>query len=1058
MKRRDCLKLIGSATAAMLLPGPSDAAAFAESGEPDQTPGFGASAFTFGSSGRENAVEFRRFLRAGGFPEITPTQAKLWWDADLLHAEFVNTEPDPLYRGNPGLAKPIKYPGNGRFEISAYPDAVYVQVRPDWKSDETFLFAADSSGACNQSGINVDVTRQPGEWKAHLQIPWAIAGGRPRNSEFGINLVRSRGQSSEVLSPVVLDQTLILPPDLLMSAHFGERAALWSAPGFLIELPNGIRRWQLPAQLIWPDMQERYSLWEGQKGLRQPTTPETLAARVRLAQRLYDMLVLEGFSFHTDGSNWPVGPGEFYPYQARIAVNQALCEQDADRACAVLDIFLHQLDRVVRRWFADGSPGNIRTRQWIPVTVTGSPQADGREIRLDGTADRHPFSLWLSFCDGAVRLRNQYSGFFEPRQLDPFTIAAQEISSSDVRVRVENDPWRIVVQDSEGKERWSLGDGDLALRLDASGKVLAVDLRGRLLPEENIYGFGERFNALGQRGRVVSLWDVDCWDGNIHGQLNQAYKNVPLMHSTAGYSLFWNTTYRMRADVGNAVRDKYRITTFGNIFDLYIWPTKPANALQSYLRLTGMPILPPQWAFEPWMGGGGRRWSNGPLHNAVLEEIGVVRKFRELDIPHSAIYAEAGNGNPALYEALKGTDLHVLGWDWASMDIHRVVELLPEVDHLNLPVLRHPNGEIVFRSEQNAILDYTHPLAVELLKRFWQPRLDLGLAGSMVDFGDMVPEDAVFHDGKRGTEMHNFYAYSYHQTYAKVFQEKRRNDYVQFARSGCAGDQRSICYFAGDHQANFFGMRGALRGGLNAAACGLSTWGADAGGYAGWPDPEVYIRWTEWAAFCPLMRFHGTTPREPWEYGNDAVVIYRRYAWLRENLLPYIVRCAQEAHEKGSPLMRPMPLAFPEAPALASCDDQYLFGPDLLIAPVLSPGESRSVLLPPGTWTDFWTAVSYTGGRAIRAATPIDRIGVFLRAGACIPLELAKSQVPGDSMSAGRVKAILATRPDVPGRVRIATKGAESLLVYGNGSKHVIALDLHQEFIDLPFEPAARRP
>jgi alpha-glucosidase (family GH31 glycosyl hydrolase) len=326
----------------------------------------------------------------------------------------------------------------------------------------------------------------------------------------------------------------------------------------------------------------------------------------------------------------------------------------------------------------------------------------------------------------------------------------------------------------------------------------------------------------------------------------------------------------------------------------------------------------------------------------------------------------------------------------------------------------------------------------------------------MVDFGDMVPDDAFFHNGKKGLEMHNFYARSYHQTYSKVFQESRGRDYVLFARSACAGDQPSVCYFAGDHQANFFGMRAALRGGLN-AACGPSTWGADAGGYVGWPDPEVYIRWTEWATFCPLMRFHGTTPREPWEFGEDAVIIYRRYAWLRENLVPYIVSCAQEVRESGLPLMRPMPIAFPGVPDLANCDDQYLFGPDLVIAPMLVPGNSRTVLLPPGRWIDFWTARSYSGSQSIQIPAPIDRIGVLLRADASVPVELAPSLIPGESMSGGRVKALLATNPTGGEHRRVMAHGASYLLIYGDGAKRSIPLDPGTDFVDLPFKAEASR-
>ncbi len=1055
MKRRECLKLMAAAGAASLVRR-NGAETTPEAHLMDASRkafSFGVSALTLGLAGRSHAVEFPRFLRAGGFTQVTPTQASLWWDAEYLHAEFRNIEPDPLNHTHPGLDGPITYPGYGRFYLGSYPDAVYVQCRPSWKNPEVYLFAVDASGQRNRQDFSCDVAWQAEGWTAHFKIPWPLAGGWPGESHFGVNLIRSRGQSSEVLSPAILDQTLTLPPDLLMSARIGNEPGIWSGESFLEMLPSGTQRWQLPAHLLWPDEEERRWLWDGQQKLARPTSPPMLAERVRLAQRLYDMLVLDGFSFHTDGSNWPVRAGEFYPPQARVAVNDALCQGDPLRACAVVDILLQQLDRASRRWFADQSPGNIRAGQWTQVTALGPPQRDGDEIRFDAQAGKYRCPLWLSFCDGAVRLRSGHPGFFQPQQITAYAITEGEVTAGDLRVRIESHPWQITVLDNLGKERWSLHHGDLAFRFSSTGKIAAVDLRGKLGKTENVYGFGERFNALGQRGRVVTLWDVDCWDGNIHGQFNQAYKNVPLLHSTAGYSLFWNTTYRMRVDLGNAHPDRYRITVFGSIFDVYLWTTEPERALQSYLRMTGMPILPPRWAFAPWMGGGGRRWSNGPLHNAVKQELHVLDRFRKLDIPHSALYAEAGNADPALYAGLKDASIHVLAWVWASMDIGRMMELLPGVNREQLPVVRHSNGEIAFRSEQNAILDYTHPLAAELLSRFWEPRFALGVAGSMVDFGDMVPDDAVFYNGKRGTEMHNYYAASYHATYARVFREKRGDDYVQIARSGCAGDQKSICYFAGDHQTNFLGMRAALRGGLNAAACGLSTWGADAGGYAGWPDPEVYMRWTEWATFCPLMRFHGTTPREPWHYGEKAVAVYKKHAWLRENLMPYIEACARQAHEEGIPLMRPMPFAFPDIAALADCDDQYLFGSDLLIAPVLHRGNSRRVYLPPGTWTDFWTAHSWQGSTAIQATTPIDRIGVFLRAGACVQLDLALSLNPGESMSRGRVKAVLATRPDSGGSTCIRTKGAEYLLIYGKGSKQVIRLGPSSQWTTLPAQP-----
>jgi alpha-glucosidase (family GH31 glycosyl hydrolase) len=1034
MKRRECLKLIGGAAAAGWVR--PDLGQMPEAERAD-LPQFGASAITLGAPGRENALEIRNFLRAGGFAQITPTQSKVWWDHDRLYVEFLNTERDRRYRGNPGLAKPVHYPGNERFQLSAYPDAVYVQIRSSWASEGVHVFAADSSGAREGDGFDVKVQRQSDAWAAQFGIPWERIGGRPDQSSFGLNLVRSRGQSSEILSPVALDQTLTLPADLMMVASFGESPTIRHEAGFLIELADGTLRWQLPSRLVWPGGAERRVLWQEQQTLEWGTARADLARRIELAQRLHDTLVLEGFSFHTDGSNWPVASGEFYPDGARIAVNRALSRQDFAGACRTLDTYLQQLDRATRRWFADESPGNVRTQEWVPVEMRGFTREPSR-LRIIAAAGGQSFPLWLSISHGALRLRNQNPGFFHPEETELVETEKDAFKCGNASVRIESRPWCIIVRDGRGKIVWSLRTGDLSARILPSGEIAAIDLRGNLEREENFYGFGERFNALGQRGNVVTLWDVDCWDGNIHGQLNQAYKNVPLMHSTRGYSLFWNTSYRLRADIGNADSAQYRMTAFGNILDLFIWPAKAADAVQLYTEITGRPKIPPRWAFEPWMGGGGRRWRNGPYKNAVLEEANVVKRFHELDIPHSAIYAEAGNDDPSLYAQLKGTSLHVLAWDWDSIEMARIRALLPELTAAQLPVLRRANGEIAHRLEGAAMIDYTHPGALELIRRFWKPRLDLGLAGSMVDFGDVIPDDAIFHNGKRGIEMHNFHAWFYHQTFSRVFEEARGQDYMLFARSGCAGDQHSIGHFAGDHQANFFGMRAALHGGLNAAACGLSNWGADAGGYSGWPDPEVYIRWTEWATFCPLMRYHGTTPREPWEFGDDAVAIYKRHAWLRENLLPYIMGAVEEAHATGVSLMRPMPMAYPNSLELADCDDQYMFGPDIMIAPVLAPGESRTVFLPPGNWTDFWTAESYEGGRAYTVATPLDRIGVFLRPQAFVPVELAPSLAPGDSMTPGRVKAVLATGDPAELTRHPGIAGFDYLIVYGRGTKRVI--------------------
>jgi len=147
--------------------------------------------------------------------------------------------------------------------------------------------------------------------------------------------------------------------------------------------------------------------------------------------------------------------------------------------------------------------------------------------------------------------------------------------------------------------KWRLADSPRRRR-----SIAGIDIRGDLKSGEKIFGLGERFDALDQRGKTLTLWQLDAWDSTAWGGLsNQAYKPIPLWHSTSEYSVFWNTSYQIRADFGCKEDDRYRVTAHGPILDLYIWPGEYQNVLREYTSLTGKPLLPPAWAFEPWMGG-----------------------------------------------------------------------------------------------------------------------------------------------------------------------------------------------------------------------------------------------------------------------------------------------------------------------------------------------------------------------------------------------------------------------------------------------------------------------
>jgi alpha-glucosidase (family GH31 glycosyl hydrolase) len=484
-----------------------------------------------------------------------------------------------------------------------------------------------------------------------------------------------------------------------------------------------------------------------------------------------------------------------------------------------------------------------------------------------------------------------------------------------------------------------------------------------------------------------------------------------------------------------------RLTQPGPILDYYIWTGTPEATLRAYTELTGKPLLPPKWAFEPWSGRTGRGWKNTPLHNPVAEAESVMTRFQAMDIPHSAIYMEGdGADSPALNSFMAKHGLHVLSWYFPVITRGKQASLMPEIPVDKLPLLWAGSRSY---SDSLGYVDFSNPNALELARRWWKHRLDIGVAGSMVDFGDRVPEEAVFYDGKHGDEMHDFYAYDYQKTYSEVFREKRGDDYILFARAAAPGTQKFICQFGGDHPANFAGLRSLLTGALNLSACGFSTWGSDLGGFLGWPEPGTYMRWTQFACFSPLMRCHGRTPREPWNFGAAAITNYRQYAWVRENLLDYIYDSARQSHETGIPMMRSMAVAFPDELSLAAVEDQYMFGQDLLVAPMVSDGNWRTIHFPRGAWTSLWGGAAINGPASVDTFVPSDVIPVYLRAGAVVPVELNPSLRFGESMTHGRVNAMIATPPSGQGKFQVTFKNspeAKFLLVYGATNRVVIPL------------------
>ena len=1016
----------------------------------------------------EHTLVLDRFYRVNDEAgTATPTECRLAYNNDSLFVAFHCEERDMSFPYD--NLDPASWPVVDWYSMRGLPsannnwppnpDEVDILIQPDPGVHSYYHFAATQQGlkyGCERQasfspdepadtpatahrasqtvnkveGFEATVTREANAWQVFFQIPWQVLGGKPK-SYFGFLPMRTRWRDGQFSSPVAIDINETMPVDILIETYFSGPAQVQDSERSLCRLPSGILRWQKPAALTYPCLDTCHQIWEMESSLATPTDKSNFEQRLFLTQRWVDLVTLEGLVLYPRA--WGILKYDLTLALIRQKVNAALQQNDSGQAYRLLDTYLSNLDKVSRWWYADGSPGDILQDEWTPVTNAKSLEVQDNALLMRCMAGSHDVNLRLVLpATGGVRIYGSEEGYWRPEGLLQLKATQApgscSIETTDGKIVVIQKPFSVSIYDASGNKATQIGAGDLAFRFNPDGKVLAIELKNSLATDEVIYGFGEKYNYFNENGQVLTLWGTDDWIGNGEGLANTTYKALPIFHSSKGYMVFDNSSYRLRADVGRTHPGQIRITQQGPIFDCYFWIGAPEKILQSYTALTGRPPLPPKWVFEPWMGRGGGAWASGRLHNAVAEEESVAIRFAELDIPHSAIYAEGPSAlSPELNQFMEARGIRVLGYFYPVIPLLRQQRLMPELKRAELPYLRLASGD-VSPDPRDTYVDFTNPKALELCRRALKDALDLGEAGSMVDFGDLTPDGAIFYDGQRGAEMHNFYYYDYQRTVSEVFQEKRGNDFILYARGAAPGTQRWVGQFAGDHPANFNGLKHVVTGALNLCACGYSLWGSDLGGYFGYPQPAVYVRWFQFGCFSPLMRPHGTAPRDPWYFGEAAVTNYKFLAWTRENILNYTYNAAAIAHETGISIMRSMPVAFPNEPQIAAVPDQYMFGPDLLVAPVINEDTSRVISFPSGVWSSLWDGKTVAGPTQIKVNAPLDMIPVYLRPGAVMPVQLSPELQFGKSMTGGRVHALVVTPSN-------GNKGISLLNVLGEAAK-----------------------
>ncbi len=489
-----------------------------------------------------------------------------------------------------------------------------------------------------------------------------------------------------------------------------------------------------------------------------------------------------------------------------------------------------------------------------------------------------------------------------------------------------------------------------------------------LKPEEAIWGFGQRFDTFNLRGKELESWTTDGWNAS-----DTSYYAVPFFISSRGYGLFINHPGRIRFDVGADNPELMTIRIPDQSVELIAFEGTPAEISRRYTELIGRPRPVPQWIYRPWVS------RNSYL--GAYEINRITDRMRSLGMPVGVAVLEAWAeqlhnfrftthrypDTAAWIKQLNDQGVHIVCWItssvWTSSDAYRQAK---ERGYL---VLNDDGSEHVVRWLENGRkIDFRKPEARAWWRDFQKHVIAQGVEGFKTDGGEHMP-DPIFH---------NQHAYYYQEASLEAFRDLNRTG-ITFARSASPINARLSTFWAGDQLADWRGLAMVVRGGLSTALCGFPYWGHDIGGYSGTPTKELYVRWMQFGAFSPIMQFHGVGPREPWHFDEETLEIARFYFQLREKLHTRIVAWGEEARTNGTPIIRPLIWMYPNDSKAHNIDNQYFFGPDLLVAPITDPLDERGIYLPEGGWVDAWTGEAYAGPQTLLYHAPLTRIPVFVR-------------------------------------------------------------------------------
>lgn len=582
------------------------------------------------------------------------------------------------------------------------------------------------------------------------------------------------------------------------------------------------------------------------------------------------------------------------------------------------------------------------------------------------------------------------------------------IYSSDYgTIQINKNPWRIVLKDKAGRilsQTAALSDADstqvkytpFCFVKRGSDNARRINPVFTLTADEMIFGCGESATGLNKAGQKVNLFVTDPQGP----ETDQMYEPIPFFMSNRGYGMFMHTSAPVTCDFGATYIGLNKMFMGDENLDLFVFFGEPKDILDEYTDLVGKPGMPPLWSFGTWM--------SRITYFSEKEGYDVAANIRKNKYPCDVIHFDTGwfdvdwqcdykfsenrFQNPQqMLKDLRSQGFHVCLWQLPYFTPkNRYFSELIEKDMY----VKNGNGELPY---EDVVLDFSNPETVKWYQDKLAGLLNIGVSAIKVDFGEAAPLNGIYASGKSGWYEHNLYPVRYDMAVSEIT-KKLHNENIMWARAAWAGSQRYPLHWGGDAATTNTGLLGTLRAGLSFGLSGFSFWSHDMGGFVKSTPEDLYCRWIPFGFLTSHTRAHGAPPTEPWLYDSKRVQdVFRKSAEMKYRLMPYVYAQAKECTEKGLPMLRALFVEFPDDPGAWKVDDEYLFGSQILVAPLLESGMTgRTVYLPEGKWIDYQTEKVYEGGwhRIEAGSLPII---MLVRDGSVLPhLKLAQSTAEMD--------------------------------------------------------------